>query len=52
VIAPPAVLAAVPGAAYVHPFGPWRRAIMVAAFAAMMALLNADQNLLAPNVGV
>jgi hypothetical protein len=34
----------------VHPFGVWRRRWMVAVFAAMMALLSADQNLLAPNL--
>ncbi|GBF91667.1 MFS transporter [Raphidocelis subcapitata] len=35
---------------FVHPFGRLKRGVMVAAFAAMMALLNADQNLLAPNL--
>jgi hypothetical protein len=39
-----------PPGKFVHPFSTRRRNVMVAIFAAMMALLSADQNLLAPNV--
>jgi hypothetical protein len=35
---------------FVHPFGVWRRRCMVIMFASLMALLSADQNLLAPNL--
>jgi hypothetical protein len=34
----------------VHPFSARRRRAMAVLFAVMMALLSADQNLLAPNV--
>lgn len=35
---------------FAHPLGRWGRVYMMAAFALMVALVNADQNLLAPNV--
>ncbi|KAI8473562.1 MAG: major facilitator superfamily domain-containing protein, partial [Monoraphidium minutum] len=46
----PAAAPAAGAPRFVHPFSVWRRRAMVVTFSTMMALLSADQNLLAPNL--